>query len=84
MTKPDVQVNFRMPANLRDMLRTAADANNRTLTAEITMRLEQSFHESSAGDIEALEHVMQKRFAEFEKQLDILKELAAKKSNTKK
>lgn len=37
------QVNFRMPTELRDRLREAAEANNRSVTAELVHRLEQSF-----------------------------------------
>lgn len=38
-----LQVNFRMPASLKDKLQAAADASGRSLTAEIIKRLGESF-----------------------------------------
>lgn len=43
MTRPAEQVNFKMPAELRQKLKETADASNRTLTAEIVQRLTESF-----------------------------------------
>lgn len=43
MTKKDVQVNFRMPEELKTALEKAAVANGRSLTAEIVQRLTGSF-----------------------------------------
>lgn len=43
MAKNDVQVNFRMPQELREKLQASAEANNRTITSEIVARLELSF-----------------------------------------
>ncbi|MBA8799150.1 ferritin-like metal-binding protein YciE [Agrobacterium sp. RC10-4-1] len=43
MAKNDVQVNFRMPAELKAKLEEAAFENNRSLTSEIVERLQQSF-----------------------------------------
>lgn len=43
MTKKDVQVNFRMPEELKSELEKAAVANGRSLTAEIVKRLTGSF-----------------------------------------
>ena len=44
MTKPpvseQVQVNFRMPVELRDRIRAEADSHGRSMNAEIIMRLE--------------------------------------------
>lgn len=40
---PPLQVNFRMPADLKDRLQRSADHSGRTLTAEIVHRLERSF-----------------------------------------
>lgn len=39
-----VQVNFRMPADLKDRIEAAAKANRRTTTAELVARLEATFH----------------------------------------
>lgn len=47
MSKPPVseqaQVNFRMPVDLRDRLKRASQANNRSMNAEIINRLEDTF-----------------------------------------
>lgn len=43
MARSDPQVNFRIPATLNDRLKAAAAANNRTITAELVSRLQQSF-----------------------------------------
>ncbi len=42
MTKKDVQVNFRMPEELKAALEKTASANGRSLTAEIVWRLSES------------------------------------------
>lgn len=42
-TDEQVQVNFRMPADLRDRLKVAAGTNNRSMNAEIVARLDASF-----------------------------------------
>ncbi|MDH0519954.1 Arc family DNA-binding protein [Achromobacter xylosoxidans] len=43
MTTAHVQVNFRMPAELKDKLEAAAKEAGRSTTAEIVSRLEESF-----------------------------------------
>lgn len=43
MASEDVQTNIRLPGALKDRLVEAADANNRSLSAEISQRLSQSF-----------------------------------------
>jgi hypothetical protein len=47
-----VQVNFRMPVELRDQLRSASEGNHRSLNAEIVARLEQSFWVDTAAALE--------------------------------
>ncbi|MWK54689.1 Arc family DNA-binding protein [Pseudomonas otitidis] len=42
MSRTDLQVNFRMPASLKEELEALARANRRSLTAEIVARLERS------------------------------------------
>ncbi|WP_460143154.1 Arc family DNA-binding protein [Pseudomonas sp. S3_B08] len=42
MSRVDLQVNFRMPASLKDELEALAKRNRRSLTAEIVARLERS------------------------------------------
>ena len=47
MTKPpaseQIQVNFRMPAYLRDRIKLAADLNGRSVTSEIVEALEKQY-----------------------------------------
>jgi hypothetical protein len=43
MARDDLQVNFRMPAELKARLEAAAAASGRTLTAEVVYRLNASF-----------------------------------------
>jgi hypothetical protein len=50
MDPRDIQVNFRMPAELKVKLEAAAKENNRSLTAEIVYRLEQTFHAPLKAD----------------------------------
>ena len=53
MTKPELQVNFRMPADLKAQLEEAARQNKRSTTAEVVARLQESF--SAKPDTAALE-----------------------------
>lgn len=43
MARLEPQVNFRMPATLKDQLDAAAAINGRSLTAEMVVRLQASF-----------------------------------------
>lgn len=43
----DAQFKIRLPHDLKDKIRASADKNNRTMTADIVARLEQSFEKSS-------------------------------------
>lgn len=45
MARHDPQVSFRIPASLKEKLDRAAGENNRTITAELVLRLEQTFSE---------------------------------------
>lgn len=40
-----LQVNFRMPAELKEKLENSAKENGRSITSELVTRLEQSFNE---------------------------------------
>jgi len=51
MSKIDVQVNFRMPAELKARLEQAAKGNHRSVTAELVARLEESFIPRTMDDI---------------------------------
>lgn len=46
MIRTDVQVNFRMPAELKAALEVESKKNHRSLTAEVVARLEESFDPS--------------------------------------
>jgi Arc-like DNA binding domain len=43
MTSEDIQTNLRLPADLKERLKRAADANQRSTNAEVVARLEQTF-----------------------------------------
>lgn len=63
MARTDPQVNFRIPAELKDKLDNAAKENGRTLTAELILRLEMTFEQDDQikdliGRIEWLEGVV--------------------------
>lgn len=62
MSSEDVQTNLRLPAELKERLVSVAAANKRSLSAEVTARLEQSLQEPSAvmiwPDLEALTQQM--------------------------
>lgn len=45
MARNDPQVNFRIPADLKDKLQQSADENSRSITAELVLRLENSFQQ---------------------------------------
>lgn len=47
MARTDPQLNIRCPQDLRDKLEFMAKENNRSLTAEVVSRLEDSFDSSS-------------------------------------
>lgn len=50
MARSDPQLNFRIPAELREKLDAAAASNKRSLTSELIARLEASFAESAHGE----------------------------------
>lgn len=45
-----VQVNFRMPAELRDRIKAAAEKNSRSMNAEIVHALEKAFISEKNSD----------------------------------
>ena len=57
-----VQVNFRMPETLRDRIKISAEANNRSMNAEIVEALEEKFPPFS-GEEKFFEAAMQMREA---------------------
>lgn len=52
MTSEDIQTNLRLPADLKKRLKRAADASNRSMNAEVIARLEGSFENSSAPQVD--------------------------------
>lgn len=43
MTSEDIQTNLRLPADLKERLKQAAEVSNRSMNAEVVARLEESF-----------------------------------------
>ncbi|KQQ77225.1 Arc family DNA-binding protein [Acinetobacter sp. Leaf130] len=67
MARTDPQVNFRIPAELKDKLDDAAKENGRTLTAELILRLEMTFeHDDQVQDLQG-------RVDQLDKDVDWLK-----------
>ncbi|MFL9859461.1 Arc family DNA-binding protein [Paraburkholderia madseniana] len=50
MPSEDIQTNLRLPADLKERLKHAADANKRSTNAEVVARLEESFASSKPAD----------------------------------
>lgn len=48
MARSDPQVNFRIPADLKDKIEAAAADNGRSITGELVTRLEASFDAEAA------------------------------------
>ncbi|MFM0363720.1 Arc family DNA-binding protein [Paraburkholderia sediminicola] len=55
MTREDPQMKLRLPAELKDQLAALAEANGRSLNAEVVVRLEESL--GGAGDAQTPTHV---------------------------
>ncbi len=84
MAKDYTQVNFRIPTKLKEEIEKAAQENERSITAEIVHRLEQSF-ESEVKVSETLEFELMKRSyleqsAQIKELRDMLKDLLKKPS----
>ncbi len=54
MTREDPQMKLRLPAELKDKLAAAAAENGRSLNAEVTQRLEESFLSTGPSDVQTL------------------------------
>lgn len=63
-----VQVNFRMPKELKDKLEKAAHESGRSITSELVTRLEQSFAQDQPTHIHMLElnHMLDKIMRELQ------------------
>ena len=53
MTREDPQMKLRLPADLKDQLAALAEANGRSLNAEVVVRLEESLGVSVGAGISA-------------------------------
>ena len=75
MAKDYTQVNFRIPTKLKEEIEKAAQESERSITAEIVHRLEQSF-EPEVKVSETLEfELMMQSYLEQAKQIKELKEM---------
>ena len=52
MTSEDIQTNLRLPADLKERLRQAADTSNRSMNAEVVARLKESFTGGAAAPVD--------------------------------
>lgn len=59
MARSDPQLNFRIPAELRDKLDAAAKDNNRSLTGELIARLQSTFDATSTAFPFAIEQAIE-------------------------
>lgn len=79
MTKDYSQVNFRIPTKLKERIEDSALLNERSITAELVFRLEQSFEQSQSdnNDMKELKHQM----LQLQMMIDVLvKDTANKKA----
>lgn len=93
MANDYTQVNFRIPAKLKEQIENSAEKNNRSITAELVSRLEQSFEEAYIdtvsdavinelleGTVSRLLDAMKNQGVPNDKILDALKSLTNKKA----
>ena len=60
MARNDPQMNLRIPVTLKEQIEDAAAENNRTLTAEVVKRLQQSFAEqNNSPSLQSAENQLQ-------------------------
>ena len=71
MSREDVQTNLRLPADLKERLQQAAEKNNRSLSAEVTHRLESSFIKIAVGERE-LVHRFEEHLIKLQSRVEIL------------
>lgn len=82
MAKDYSQVNFRIPTKLKEQIEQSAVTNERSLTAEIVARLEQSFTEQPTIDLTGLqEEIRQLRTEAREMRMLYVEAIAAKGLN---
>lgn len=85
MARTDPQVNFRIPAELKDKLDDAAKENGRTLTAELILRLEMTFeHDDQVQDLQARVDQLENESKRLEKNLlDVMQHVGLYDPNPK-
>lgn len=81
MARSDPQLNFRIPAELRDKLDAAARENNRSLTGELIARLERTFSNEPAVNGISMSAIFEK-LEEIESSIKTGKFPGAKTSKT--
>lgn len=57
-SRDEVQANLRLPADLRDKLKAAAQQNHRSMTAEVVARLEDSFYRETMTPEQAKQRII--------------------------
>ena len=85
MARTDPQVNFRIPAELKDKLDDAAKENGRTLTAELILRLEMTFeHDDQVQDLQGRVDQLENESKRLEKNLlDVMQHVGLYDPNPK-
>ncbi|WP_052027735.1 Arc family DNA-binding protein [Sphingobium sp. ba1] len=79
MHASDAQMKIRLPAELRDGIVVAAEANKRSLNAEIVARLERSFDHAAQSDYDQrmmLVEIVSEQVAKVEKEMMLRMEKA--------
>jgi hypothetical protein len=73
MARTDPQINVRLPSKLKERLVAAAQANTRTLNAEIVNRLEASFRRAAGRTDEEQQSELAKEIREFRSTVEKLR-----------
>ena len=60
MAREYSQVNFRIPTKLKEKIEESASTNERSITAELVARLEQSFEHQENSDIAQLKQQIER------------------------
>ena len=60
MAREYSQVNFRIPTKLKEKIEESASTNDRSITAELVARLEQSFEHQENSDITQLKQQIER------------------------
>lgn len=60
MAREYSQVNFRIPTKLKEKIEESASTNDRSITAELVARLEQSFEHQENSDVAQLKQQIER------------------------